>query len=101
MTDTTALTPHQFTLDQAIFEWLEQKHTRTNSKKTRQAYETTMRQFRATLHQGRIDLLDNPVDIARVATIWANLRVPTSRHEGGIAPATYNQRLAIISSFYT
>jgi integrase len=101
MTERTALLPSQFTLDQAIFEWLEQKYTRTSSKKTRTAYQETMQSFRVRLQQGSIDLLDTPIDIARVATIWAKLREPTSRHEGEIAPATYNQRLAIISSFYT
>jgi integrase len=92
---------YQFTLDKAIFEWLQQKHTRTGSEKTRKAYIDTMRSFRETLQRGGLDLLDNPIDIARVAAIWAGLRTAGAKRQGGISPATYNQRLAILSSFYT
>jgi len=65
----TALTSYQFTIDVAIAEWLAQKETRTGSQKTRKAYEDTMRLFREFLGQGRLDLLSNPIDIARVAAI--------------------------------
>ena len=96
-----ALTKHQFSLEAAILEWLRQKQTRTGSKKTRTAYEDTMQSFRMTLQRGELDLLSNPIDIARVATIWAALRSPDTSDPSEVAPATYNQRLAIISSFYT
>ena len=99
----TALTAYQFTIDAAIAEWLTQKETRTSSQKTRQAYEDTMQQFRDFLARGGLDLLSNPIDIARVAALWANMRDPEkSRHPGqDVSPNTYNQRLAILSSFYT
>ncbi len=98
----TALTPYQFTIDSAIAEWLAQKETRTGSRKTRQAYEDTMQQFRDFLAGGGLDLLSNPIDIARVAALWANQRAGTSRRPGeDVSPSTYNQRLAILSSFYT
>ncbi len=101
MTD-TAIAPYQFTIDAAIAEWLAQKETRTGSRKTRQAYEDTMRQFRQFLSKGGLDLLSNPVDIARVAALWANMRTDTSRRSGeDVSPSTYNQRLAILSSWYT
>jgi integrase len=97
-----SLTPYQFTIDSAIAEWLSQKHTRTGSHKTRTAYEDTMQHFRAFLAQGNLDLLDNPIDIARIATLWANMRTGNTRHAGqDVSPSTYNQRLAILSSFYT
>ncbi len=38
MNDTQALTRYQFTIDSAVAEWIAQKHTRTGSQKTRQAY---------------------------------------------------------------
>src|SRR5260370_22654770 len=98
----TAIAAYQFTIDAAIAEWLAQKETRTGSRKTRQAYEDTMRQFRDFLARGGLDLLSNPVDIARVASLWANMRTDTSRRPGeDVSPATYNQRLAILSSWYT
>src|SRR5258708_183804 len=98
----TALTPYQFTLDVAIAEWLAQKETRTGSRKTRAAYEDTMRQFRDFLARGGLDLLSTPIDIARVAALWANQRAGTTRRPGeDVSPSTYNQRLAILSSWYT
>src|SRR5260370_25397659 len=102
MDDTQALTTYQFTIDSAVAEWLAQKTTRTGSHKTRKAYEDTMRQFRATLARGGLDLLSNPIDIARVAALWANQRTATTRRAGqDVSPSTYNQRLAILSSWYT
>jgi site-specific recombinase XerD len=97
-----ALTPYQFTIDSAIVEWLAQKETRTGSQKTRRAYEETMQQFRVFLASGSLDLLSNPIDVARVAALWANMRASTSRRaDTEVSPSTYNQRLAILSSWYT
>src|SRR6266852_2707239 len=99
---TQAITPYQFTIDAAVAEWLAQKETRTGSRKTRQAYEDTMRQFLAFLAHGGLDLLSAPIDIARVAALWANMRTDTSRRPGAdVSPSTYNQRLAVLSSWYT
>lgn len=107
----TALALPQFTLDSSIREWLAQKQTtRSGSLKTRIAYEETMQQFRVFLAGWQMDLLSNPVDLARLAPIWASTRLPThlnkdgtpnKRHEGPVSNATYNQRLAILSSWYT
>ena len=110
--ETTGLQPYQFTLDSAIAEWIANKEKRTGSKKTATAYRETMISFRAFLHQAPtggpgFDLLSNPIDIARIAALWANMRLATSEQNkkrlrsGPVAPATYNQRLAILSSFYT
>jgi site-specific recombinase XerD len=96
------LATHQFTVDSAVNEWLAQKETRTGSQKTRKAYEDTMRQFRVFLKSGGLDLLSNPIDIVRLAALWANMRTGTTRRPGkDVSPATYNQRLAILSSWYT
>jgi integrase len=101
MTD-TALTPYHFTIDKAIAEWLEQKRIRTSSQRTYEAYRETMQSFRLVISRGNIDLLDNPTDIERLATIWANTRNGKTRRPGeDVSPSTYNQRLAILSSFYT
>jgi integrase/recombinase XerD len=65
-------------------------------------YEETMCRFRTFLAQGSLDLLSNPIDIARIAALWANMRAPNTRRPGqDVSPAMYNQRLAILSSFYT
>src|SRR5207247_3481373 len=98
----TAITQYQFTLDSAIAEWIAQKKTRTNSAKTEQAYRDTMTTFRSFLRQGNLDLLDNPIDVARIATLWANMRTTQSQRPGlPVSASTYNQRLAILSSFYS
>ncbi len=98
----TSIQAYQFTLDSAISEWIAQKKTRTNSAKTEKAYQDTMFAFHAFLGQGNLDLLDNPIDVARIATLWANMRVGQSQRAGEpVSPNTYNQRLAILSSFYT
>ncbi len=97
----TALTSAHLTIDSAVAEWLAQKET-IGSKRTRAEYEVTMRRFRALLAQGGLDLLSNPIDIARIAALWANMRGSLSRRPGqDVSPAMYNQRLAILSSFYT
>ncbi len=60
-----------------------------------------MRQFRDFLARGGLDLLNNPVDLARVASLWANMRATNTRRPGqDVSPSTYNQRLAILSSWY-
>lgn len=97
----TALTSAHMTIDSAVAEWLAQKET-IGSKRTRVEYEETMRRFRAGLSQGGLDLLSNPIDIARIAALWATMRAPnTRRPDQDVSPAMYNQRLAILSSFYT
>src|SRR5947209_5218183 len=98
----TALTNYQFTIDAAIAEWLIEKRKRTGSERTRQGYEDTMRQFRQFLATGNLDLLNNPIDIARIAGMWANMRTENTRRAGlDVSPSTYNLRLAILSSWYT
>jgi integrase len=102
MQQSTALTTYQFSLDSAIAEWIAQKKIRTGSEKTEKAYRETMQAFRAFLSSGGLDLLSNPVDVARVATLWASRRNDHTRRPGHeVSPSTYNQRLAILSSFYS
>jgi hypothetical protein len=61
-----------------------------------------MHQFRAALASVSLDALDNPIDVARLAGLWAGTRAGSSRRAGqDVSPSTYNQRLAILSSFYT
>jgi len=109
--ETRAVTSYQFTIEASITEWLEQKRlTKSGSEKTITAYRDTMQQFRQFLSQGGLDLLSNPIDVARLAPLWASTRLPTplkhdgtpnKRHEGPVSNSTYNQRLAIVSSWYT
>jgi site-specific recombinase XerD len=79
-------------LELAIRAWLHAKSGRSNSTKTLTAYQDTLTAFQSALHQAGLDLDSEPVSVALVAQVFA----------GGphVAPASYNQRLAILSSFY-
>lgn len=99
-------------IDIAISVWLDAKYRRSNSARTRELYERILSGFRRQLQSIGLDLdphgnlppnateqeLDSMVTfIALAAQGYAS----HSEHEGQqIAPGTYANRLAIISSFY-
>lgn len=85
-------TPRAAALDDVIDAWLASKANKSGSVKTERAYGDTMRSFRAYLHTKELDLDADPRVVARWVQEWAGRDKP--------APATFNQRLAIISSFY-
>lgn len=79
-------------LDTAIAAWLDTKAGRSGSDRTRRAYTDALTDFRTLLRRAGQDL-DGPAElVALAAQGWAG--------HGQPAPATYNQRLAILSSFY-
>lgn len=86
-----AATRHPIAL--AIAAWLDAKAKRTGSVKTATAYATTIAAFRALLRDHGLDLDGNPALVALVAQGWAG--------RGDPASATFNQKLAILSSFYS
>jgi site-specific recombinase XerD len=76
-----------------ILAWLNTKEGRSGSLKTRRAYEDTITAFRAWLASKGLDLDSTDTRaIALVAEAYAGAN--------GVSPATFNQRLAILSSFY-
>lgn len=100
MTQTPTI--YQFTIEQAVQEWLQQKRvSKSNSEKTNTAYRDTLQSFRWTLQHGGLDLFSDPVEVARVATFWAAQRSIDSKRKGNVSDSTYNQRLACVSSFYS
>jgi len=82
-------------IELAVAAWLDAKRKRTDSQRTEDAYRDTLASFRSRLQRVGLALDGNPRDIALLAQIWAG------EGEGPISAATYNQRLAIVSSFYT
>lgn len=83
----------------AIAAWLDEKHKHTGSDKTVAAYGDTMREFRDALHQANMELDRAPEGVASAIQGWVGIPWDQGkRHE--VRPATYNQRLAILSSFY-
>lgn len=79
-------------LELAIAGWLHEKAGRTGSAETARAYRAALHGFRATLRAAGLDLDGPPAAVALAAQGWAGRGEP--------APATYNRRLTILSSFY-
>lgn len=83
-------------IDLAVYAWLDAKFRKSTSEKTRHAYTETITRFRGLLSTQGLDLGSDPAAVALVAQAFAGY----SARGKQIAPATYNQRLAILSSFY-
>ena len=90
----------RYTLIETIDLWLLSKYALTQSKCTTLTY----REIITSLH---LFLLEQGLDLDRPATEivlslqhWASLRSDARKHRGSVSLATYNQRIAAISSFY-
>ena len=93
MSDLLAPDPPAASLELAVAAWLHAKSGRSGSAKTATAYSTTLASFRAACHLAGLDLAGDVRALALIAQSWAAAGDP--------APATYNQRLAVVSSFYS
>jgi hypothetical protein len=60
-------------------------------------YQEMLRSYRSELQRVGLDLDSETAEIAPVAQRWAAARM--KRGGGEVSPATYNQRLACVSSF--
>lgn len=99
-------------IELARWAWLDAKSKRTGSTRTAQLtydadgrpvwrgeYVATLDHFRRTVQQAGLDLDGDPAALALLAQAWAGSSwTGTARV---IAAATYNQRLAVVASFYT
>jgi site-specific recombinase XerD len=88
--------PVRLTLDQCIREWLAVKAGRSESAKTKEAYEDTLTDFRTRLQSAGFDLDSDPDTIATLAQGYAGFSTTKER----VSSSTHNQRLSILSSFY-
>jgi site-specific recombinase XerD len=94
MTDIILYNP---SLGLTISAWLDAKSKRSGSAKTKNTYRDTLLDFRAALQSTGLDLDADPDVVSLAAQAWAG----RSKTEGKeLKPASYNQRLAVISSFY-
>lgn len=85
----------------AVAAWLESKASRSGSTNTARAYRATIGSWQAALAAVRLGLAPPAVLEAREAWLVAAATVAQAwAGEGGVAPATYNRRCAIVSSFY-
>lgn len=81
----------------AIAAWLDSKHGRSGSTRTRDAYAVTLADFRAALGQVGLDLDADTAVVALAAQAWAK----ASKRGRAVRPTTVAHRLAVVSSFYT
>ncbi len=95
-TDTLQTTSPAAPLDLAIAAWLDAKANKSGSGKTLTAYRDTLADFRAALLSTGFDLDADPRAVSLTAQAWAG----GSKVGRDVSPATFNQRLAVVSSFY-
>jgi integrase len=100
MTTSTALiTIDGDPIDYAIAAWLHSKTTRTGSSRTERAYRDTITRFRWALQSVGLDLDSDPARVADVAQSFCSRTWDPGRK--GVSASSHNQRLAILSSFYS
>lgn len=97
-----------WSLELAIAQWLDAKHKRSQSARTRGAYAETLQAFRAALQSQGFDLdsVQSQADrqamqvtrdkVKQLAQLFAGF----SKRGGQVKQATINHRLAVLSSFY-
>jgi integrase len=89
-------------LELAIAAWLNAKAGRSQSSGTREKYERTLHSYQAVLQLVGLDLDSSAAKaMGLVAQEWAARRSDDSHWSGDVAASTFNNRLAIISSFFT
>jgi site-specific recombinase XerD len=79
-------------IEHLITAWIATKTQRSKNKMAVRSYHLTLTMFRAYLQERGLELDSDPVIVACAAEKWA--------HQGDPAPATYRNRLSMISSFY-
>lgn len=86
-------------IQEVIGGWLQSKHQRSGSQKTLATYQVTLLDFRNELLRIGLDLDSSDIGaLAFAAQDWAER--PRRNDRRPVSPATYNLRLAVISSFY-
>lgn len=99
MTETALAATEGSLLDYAVQVWLNAKASRTGSLKTLRAYEDTITRFRWALQRVGLDLGADTARVADVAQAWVSQ--PWDARRQSVTANTVNQRLAILSSFYS
>ena len=83
-------------IDLAIAAWLDAKGKRSGSARTLNTYRDTLADFRAALAGVGADLDADPRGVRLAAQRWAG----ASKSGREVTATTFNQRLAVVSSFY-
>jgi site-specific recombinase XerD len=101
--DSTALAPATSapSIDTLIAGWLHQARGRTGSGRTYEAYAETLSAYRQALASAGLDVDSEPRACAMVLQAYAAARVAGRAEQGEVSASTHNQRVAIVSSFYS
>jgi len=89
------------TIEHLIETWLLYAYPPTSGESTATIYRKLLFSLRAYLQEQSLDLDSPQEQLTQPIQAWAGLRAPRSKHQGSVAPATYNQRIAAVDSFYT
>lgn len=84
----------------AIELWLLDKYALSQSKCTTTTYRDILMSLHAYLKARGLHLNQPVVTLAAHIQTWAGQRTTASKCQDEVAPATYNQRIAAVSSFY-
>lgn len=88
-------------IGQIIEMWLQHTYPSASGESTANIYRKLLFSLRAYLQAQSLDLNSSEDQLRQPIQTWASLRTPNSKHQGNVAPATYNQRIAAINSFYS
>src|SRR5258708_34131516 len=101
-TDTMLLDDQARQIAQYIAIWLHSKAGHSQSAGTERAYKDIIAHFRTTLQSASLDLDSERGTLQTIAQGWAALpwRADLAKQGIQVENATYNKRLAALSSFY-
>lgn len=85
------------TIGYATAAWIHSKSTRSGSQRTERAYRDTLTRFRYALQNVGLDLDSDPARVADVVQVFCSQSWGNGEE---VSAGTFNQRAAIISSFY-
>lgn len=88
------------TIEHLIETWLLYNYPPTAGESTAVIYRKLLFSLRTYLQEQGLDLNSPREQLTQLIQKWASLRAPGSKRQGSVAPATYNQRIAAINSFY-
>jgi site-specific recombinase XerD len=88
-------------VEQIVETWLLRNYPLTSGESTPNIYRKLLLSLRAYLQAQGLDLDSSENQLTPLIQTWASSRSSHSKHRGTVAPATYNQRIAAIHSFYS
>jgi site-specific recombinase XerD len=92
---------HDDPIGQIVDTWLLNAWAPSSGGSTATIYRKLLSSLRVYLQMYGLDLNSPEKQLPQLVQTWANLRTPNSRRQGNVAPATYNQRIAAVNSFYS